>query len=111
MTMTSVFLALSTNKGSRTIIRNPTHLQIQSSDSAHVLGFTSHGDLLIAESEGSFSMDDWDNVYEAGRAICCEETSTDDKIMQQDAAQVGGMNAFVKSTIQAKVQADLHWKG
>lgn len=111
MSMTSVFLALSANQGSRTLIRNPTLLQIQSADSVHVLGFTSQGDLLIAESEGSFSMDDWDEVYEAGRAICCDNIPTDEDIIQDDELKAGGMRRFVKSTLQAKVQADLYWKG
>jgi exosome complex component RRP46 len=95
------------------IIRNPTLVQSQSADSIHVLAFTSHGDLLVAESEGNFTIGDWDEVYEAGRAICCEDSKQADEHEMQDEGLVekaGGMQTFIKSTLQAKITADLHWK-
>ena len=73
-----------------------------------MLAFTSQGDLLVAESEGSFTIGDWDDLYEAGKAICCHETKqVDDHEMD---GKDGGMQMFVKSILQAKVAADLHWK-
>jgi exosome complex component RRP46 len=111
MTLTSVFLALVSEGSSRTVIRNPTLLQSQSSNSVHVLAFSSHGDLLVAESEGAFTMDDWEAVYEAGKAMCCD--NSEDEVMQDQELDhnAGGMDMFVKSALQAKVTADLHWKG
>ena len=108
MTLTSVFLALVSKGSSKTVLRNPTLLQTQSAESIHVLGFTSHGDLLVAESEGSFTIEEWETVYAAGKAMCCDESKTEDHIMQDE--PFTGMNTFVKSALEAKVTSDLHWK-
>jgi exosome complex component RRP46 len=108
MTLSSVFLALSYEGSVRPVIRNPTILQSQRANSVHVLAFTSRGDLLVAESEGSFTMDEWDSIYEAGREICCDNTKTNENIAVDE--QSGGMMQFVESTAKAKVAADLLWK-
>ena len=108
LTLTSVLLALTSDGTAKRIIRNPTLTQSQSADSLHVLAFTSQGDLLVAESEGSFTISDWEDLYEAGKAICYHETEpVDDHEMD---GKDGGMQMFVKSILQAKVAADLHWK-
>lgn len=44
--------------------------QIHSASSVHVLAFSSHGGLLVVESEGSFSIDVWEEVVERARYIC-----------------------------------------
>ena len=111
MTLTSTFIALTSDGSSRSIILNPTISQTQNADSLHVLAFTSHGDLLVAESEGALNMDDWDEVCKVGHGECCNDSSDDD-IMQQDGLEEapGRMSTFVKSTLRSSVAADLHWK-
>jgi exosome complex component RRP46 len=111
MTLTSVFLALVSKGSSSIVIRNPTLLQSESAKSVHVLAFSSHGDLLVAESEGSFTIDDWELVFEAGKAMCCD--GAEDQTMQDQSLDngSGSIDMFVKSALQAKVTADLHWKG
>lgn len=110
MTLTSVFLALVAEGVSSRVMRNPTLLQSHSASSIHVLAFSSHGDLLVAESEGTFTMDEWQAVYDAGKEICCDES--EDSVMQdEEGNNAGGMNMFVKSALHTKVSADLHWKG
>jgi exosome complex component RRP46 len=108
LTLTSVLLALTSDGTAKRIIQNPTLIQSQSADSLHVLAFTSQGDLLVAESEGSFAIGDWDDLYEAGKAICCNETeqADDHEMVGKD----GGMQTFVKSILKSKIAADLHWK-
>jgi exosome complex component RRP46 len=109
LTLTSVLLALTSGGTAKRIIRNPTLFQSQSADSLHVLAFTSQGELLVAESEGPFTIGDWDEIYEEGKAICCHETKqSDDHEMMNE--KEGEMQMFVRSTLQAKVAADLHWK-
>jgi exosome complex component RRP46 len=113
MTLTSVFLALDTDGAARKVIQHPTIHQIQTASSIHVLGFTSQGDLLVVESEGNFAMEDWDDVYEAGKTICCDDpTNSNDHEMLEDEVneKSRGMQMFVKSALQAKVAANLHWK-
>ncbi|KUJ22723.1 uncharacterized protein LY89DRAFT_728842 [Mollisia scopiformis] len=114
MTATSAFLALTSDGSARSIITNPTIVQCESADSVHVLAFTSHGDLLVAESEGSFSLQDWETVFKAAKSICCDDSKTnvDHSVMQDGELgdEKGGMMNFVKSTLQTKITADLHWK-
>lgn len=111
MTATSAFLALTSDGSARSIIKNPSIVQCEGADSVHVLAFTSHGDLLVAESEGSFSLEDWETVFEAAKAICCDDSKTSvDHSMQDGELEKGSMMDFVKSTLQTKVAADLHWK-
>ena len=105
MTLTSVFLAFNSNASTRKVIQHPTIEEIQRATSVHVLGFTSKGDLLVVESEGSFSVDEWDEVFDAGKAICCDGIPE-----ETEEEQSGGLQAFVKSALQEKVQSDLHWK-
>jgi exosome complex component RRP46 len=109
LTLTSVLLALTSDGTAKRILRNPTLIQSQCANSLHVLAFTSHGDLLVAESEGSFTISDWDDIYEAGKAICCNDSKqADDHEMMGERG--GGMQMFVKSGLRSKIAADLHWK-
>lgn len=108
MTMTSVFLALASDGPSIKVIQHPTIEEIQRATSVHVLGFTSKGNLLVVESEGAFSIEEWDEVYEVGKAICCDGIPEETEDMVDDSAE--GLHSFVKSALQEKVQSDLHWK-
>jgi len=113
MTLASVLLAISSDGSSRTIIRNPTLQEFQAASSVHVLAFTSHGQLLVAESEGTFTLEDWDEIYEVGKGLYCDDVATaDENIMQGEGLEenTGGMMMFVKSALEEKVSADLHWK-
>ena len=113
MTLSSVFLAIGYEQSSKTIIRNPSLIQCAEADSVHVLAFTSQGELLVAESEGSFTLEDWDEIFEVAKKMCCDGTeAADDFTMQEGTLDegAGGMSLFLKSAIQAKVAADLHWK-
>ena len=109
MILTSISIGVNSKGTSRSIIRNPTLLQSQSADSVHVLAFTSHGELLVAESEGNFTLEDWEEVYEVGKEMCCDSSVSND--MQDGGMESSGdMMRFIKSSLQAKVAADLHWK-
>ena len=113
-TMTSILIALTSDGISRTIVPNPGLLEFQNADSVHVLAFTSHGELLLTESEGNFTMDDWDEVYEHARQICGDTGTLADKdAMKDEGFDDGGngsMMLFVKSVSRAKVESDLQWK-
>lgn len=109
--MTSVLLALDGTGASRTIVQNPTPLELQNAASVHVLGFASTGELLVAESEGNFGLDDWEAVVEHGTLLCCGEVETADEKMQEEGLEEQvSMMEFVKSALHEKVAADLEWK-
>lgn len=83
----------------------------------HVLAFTSDGSLLLAESQGDFTIGEWDDVYAAAQRICCESGRKAglDMVMgddddDEDERDGPDMRQFLRSTMEAKVEADLHWK-
>lgn len=108
-TITSVAVALTSDESSRSLRSHPTLLEIQRADSVHVLGFTSAGGLLVAESEGAFSLEDWDEVYISAQQVCCD-TASDDSMEDTGSAGNGDLMTFIKSTMQEKVANDLSWK-
>ena len=58
-------------------------------------------------------MEDWDDLYEVAKGICCDgiETSDDDDAMQDEISDEKASEAvFLKSILREKVVADLHWK-
>jgi exosome complex component RRP46 len=109
MTVTSALLALM--DGGK-IIQYPTIREIQQATSVHVLAFTSHGELLVNESEGDFNIDDWDLIFEKARHICCgsEEAGDVDAMLDEGEEGNGGLTGFLRSTLEEKVASDLKWR-
>jgi exosome complex component RRP46 len=110
MTMASTLIVLKPEKSANRIIHNPTLFEIQEAASVHVMAFSSHRELLVSESEGNFTMDEWDLVYEHAERICCGVQETVDIDAMRDEGD-GEILQFVKSAMQEKIAADLYWKG
>lgn len=91
-----------------TIKENPDVPTIQSAKSIHVLAFTSKGELLVNLSEGSFTMKEWDSIYETAEKVCCGEERDGDEMKDEevDTGRIG----FVRSVMEEKVSKDLAWK-
>lgn len=110
-TATSTLAAVSVEDEKTKVIVDPSPRQVELSRSVHVLFFTSHDELLLAESEGDFSMDEWDQVYETAWSLCCRPPRKDiDMVLDDDQTPGPDLRQFVRSTAEAKVTADLHWK-
>lgn len=107
--MTATLLALMDDGK---IIQCPTIREIQQATSIHVLAFTSHGDLLVDESEGYYSIDDWDIIFEKAQRICCgaEEVANMDAMLDEGEEGNGGLTGFLRSTLEEKVASDLKWR-
>jgi exosome complex component RRP46 len=111
MVLTSTIIAIGPNEKSRTLIQNPSLLEYESATSVHVLAFTSHGDLLLSESQGTFDLEDWEEVYETAKTLCMsgdQDTSMQGGVRLLD-EEKGSMLGFVKSAMEEKVAQDLHW--
>lgn len=106
MILTSVLVAINPDGKSPKLIKNPSLNEFESASSVHVLAFTSQGELLVAESQGTFTLEDWDEVFETGKAFCHAEHNT---ITDYDMQGKGDMLEFVKSAMEEKVTQDLHW--
>jgi exosome complex component RRP46 len=112
-TATATAVAIAQQGGAKKITVDPTPRDIETARSVHVLAFTSHDELLLAESEGDFTVKEWDDVYETAKAICCRSAPAKEGVaMVLDDEDAGGpdMRQFLRSAAGAKVAADLHWK-
>ena len=58
---------------------DPSLEEIDAATSLHVFGFTSHGDLLIAESEGSFNITTWERAADIACTACWGDTTREDR--------------------------------
>jgi exosome complex component RRP46 len=92
-------------------IIDPTAVDADRAKSLHVLAFTSKDELLLSESEGSFSADEWTKVLELGQQVCCQHQQTSlDTAMGGDNLESQSMKDFIRSVMQAQVAEDLYWK-
>lgn len=85
--------------------------------STHVFVFSAQGDkLLLAESEGEFTMGEWDEVLAAAQKICCQneeavDTSGDSMALDSNGNDNGpDLRGFLRSTVQGKLEDALKWK-
>ncbi|OAQ81765.1 ribosomal protein S5 domain-containing protein [Purpureocillium lilacinum] len=107
---TAVTLAIGPDEASGLVV-DPTMVQVDNAKSVHVLGFTADDELLLAESYGSFSTEEWDQVLETGQRICCQGRSSElDTDMTDGPAGSASIQRFIRSVMETKTGADLHWK-
>lgn len=107
---TAVTLAIGPDEASGLVV-DPTMVQVDNAKSVHVLGFTADDELLLAESYGSFSTEEWDQVLETGQRICCQGHSSElDTDMTDGPAGSASIRRFIRSVMETKTAADLHWK-
>jgi exosome complex component RRP46 len=112
-TATATAVAITHQDGAKKTVVDPTPRDIETAQSAHVLAFTSHDELLLAESEGDFTVKEWDDVYETAKRVCCHSAPAKEGMeMVLDDESTGGpdMRQFIRSAMESKVAADLHWK-
>ncbi|PTB39691.1 uncharacterized protein TrAFT101_007532 [Trichoderma asperellum] len=90
---------------------DPTPAEIDQARSVHVLGFTAGRDLLLAESEGSFSADEWATVLQTAEKVCCRsQEAGGDAEMGGYGAESENVQQFMRSVLEAKAAEGLHWR-
>ncbi|KAL8637286.1 MAG: hypothetical protein Q9228_005428 [Teloschistes exilis] len=110
MTLTSTLVAVS---DSGELVADPSAVVTEAATSRHVLGFSSHGGLVVAESEGAFSIETWEQVYDRAEGICRGSSMVDvdrtgDTNMQSSGQ--GDLEDALKETIKIKTAKDQRWK-
>jgi exosome complex component RRP46 len=106
----ATLLAVPEEEG-KDIIVDPSAVDINHAKSVHALAFTSHDELLLSESEGAFTPDEWTKVLQLGQRICCEHQKPGlDTAMSGDDIESPSMRQFIRSAMEAKVAEDLYWK-
>ncbi|KAK4672335.1 exosome non-catalytic core subunit rrp46 [Podospora pseudopauciseta] len=112
-TATATAIAIVPQDGTKRSVVDPSPRDVEIAQSVHVLAFTSHDELLLAESEGDFTVKEWDDVYETAKDVCCRPVPTKEGMeMVLDDEHTNGpdLRHFLRSTMENKVASDLHWK-
>lgn len=109
-TLASTVVAVVVDGGASRVVVDPTAREAQQARSLHVFGFTSHDDLIFNESEGEFTLQEWDQVQEAARQHCCPPTKSEDVDMMSDDRVGADLRNFTRSTMETKIASDLYWK-
>ena len=92
---------------SRTTSReHPSIKEINAAKSLHVFAFSSKDELLLAESEGRFSIDEWDNLEEKAKMICLGDADA----MVDDDEKGKNLKDGLRSAIEEKARQDGRWK-
>lgn len=107
MTFTSTLIAINSRD---VLTQDPSPKEVETATSVHVLAFSSHGDLLVVESEGQFDMVIWEKVAEAAKQVC-QGNSRNDGDVSMEPEQESTMGSFLKDVIGKKVAIDQRWKG
>lgn len=87
-------------------IVTPSTKQIAAAKSAHVFAFSSFGDVLVAESEGSFEIDEWEAACEEARRLCVKDGES--VIMEEDGRV--NLQDFVKGAVEGEVRRANAWR-
>ena len=86
--------------------------QVKLASSIHVLAFSSHGDLLVIESEGNFTIDIWEDVHRKAKLICHgedeDESASEDVSMDSD--DVSKLEDILKDAVERKIAKEQRWK-
>ena len=112
-TATATAVAVVHQDGAKKTVVDPSPRDIETAQSVHALAFTSHGRLLLAESEGDFTVKEWDDLYETAKGICCRSAPAKEgmaMVLDEEESVGADMRQFLRSTMESKVAADLHWK-
>ncbi|KZL88147.1 exosome complex subunit rrp46 [Colletotrichum incanum] len=85
------------------IVVDPSPLEADQATSLHVLSFTSQDDLLLAESEGAFSITDWDKVVGTGQKVCSQHREAElGSAMNEDDQDATDMRQFIRTVMEAR---------
>ncbi|GKT55506.1 exosome complex subunit Rrp46 [Colletotrichum tofieldiae] len=85
------------------IVADPSPLEADQATSLHVLSFTSQGDLLLAESEGAFSLIEWDKAVSTGQKVCSQHCEAEPgPAMNEDGHVATDMRQFIRTVMEAR---------
>ncbi|EFQ29228.1 exosome complex subunit Rrp46 [Colletotrichum graminicola] len=85
------------------IIADPSPLEADHAKSLHVLSFTSQDDLLLAESEGAFTIAEWDKVVSTGQKVCGQHREAElGSGMHEEGQDWNDMRQFIRTVMEAR---------
>lgn len=82
--------------------------------SVHVFAFAGDRRLLLNESDGAFSYDEWDEACEMAEDVCCREeeggVSLRGEGMDVDGKESGNLEKWLREVVRRKVEWEQRWK-
>lgn len=111
MTLTATLVAVNPNG---ILLVEPSVQEIKLASSIHVLAFSSHGDLLVVESEGDFTIDKWEEVHKKAKSICHEEAGDESESGSEDVSMSSDDSSKIenvlKEAVERKIAKEQRWK-
>ncbi|KAF3048579.1 exosome non-catalytic core subunit rrp46 [Didymella keratinophila] len=118
-TLTSVLVAYpSSTTKSTTPLLTPTAnelLRAKPIRSTHVFAFSGDKRLLLNESDGKFSYEEWEEACEMAEEVCCKEenqggVSLGDSMEVDGAVQSQNLEKWLRQVVKRKVEYEQRWK-
>lgn len=88
--------------------------------SVHVFAFSGKREMLLSESEGKFTYEEWAEASELAERLCCGEEDEeeggvrlgDEEVMDMDRqAQSQSLDTWLREVVRKKVEHEQRWKG
>jgi len=94
------------------LTESPSREELNQSSSLHVFAFSSHGELLVVESEGECGIDTWEEAHAKAVQICRGRhlDSDNSEDVDMDLQDKSSLEDALRSAVQEKVAQDLRWK-
>ena len=108
MTLTATLVAVD----GQNLKSDPSAEELQVASSIHVFAFSSHGDLLVVESEGEFGIETWDEAYQKARLACRgeEEDDSNSEDVSMDSDNDTKLEDVLRNAVRQKVAREQKWK-
>lgn len=113
-----MLVALTSGGGkSSTVVLDPTEKEVAAASSLHVFAWSSRGELVLAESEGAFEVEQWEEAAEAARRRCigAKGGAAGDADMEMgDAAgngQAQSLDGWLRTSVAKEMAAATRWRG
>jgi exosome complex component RRP46 len=113
-TLTSTLIALPAAKSALPLV-SPTATELLRAKpvrSVHVFAFAGDGRMLLNESDGVFSYEEWDEAAEAAEDVCCKEEGGVglSEGMEVDGKEGSNLDQWLREVVQEKVAKEQRWK-
>jgi exosome complex component RRP46 len=115
-TLTSVLIALPTSASAPLV--SPIAKEILRADaikSVHVFAFAGDRRMLLNESDGAFSVEEWEEASELAEEVCCKQEDEGGvslgEGMDVDSGDEGGnLEKWLRGVVRRKVEGEQRWK-
>jgi exosome complex component RRP46 len=91
--------------GSVTLI--PSWHSIEQAASVHVFAYSTHDQLLLAESEGSFDLQTWERAAAATKEACLRPETGDEERLETQPP----LESLLRTAMESKFRQSRNWAG